>query len=290
MSKFYLVVDIGGTHIKYGILNDQREFCYKKTIDTNALLGGKLLIQQVIDIAKQLRNEYDFDRIAIATAGQVNPFTGEIIYASNAIPDYIGLNIKEMIAEQIDVLVSVENDVNCALLAELVNIPEHKNVVMVTVGTGIGGALYINDRLVVSPSFSAGEVGYMSVNSHPFQDEASISALIIKAQSILRVSKINGKELFDLANKNREIKELIDKFYDNLAQGFANIIYLVAPDYLIIGGAISTREEFINEINNRLKKVLPAHIYENMIIKRAVYNNDAGMIGAYYQSECDNNE
>lgn len=284
-NKCYMVVDIGGTEIKYGVIDDSISFIEKGAIATNAHLGGKSIIQQVIILAKQLRSKYPFQRIAIATAGQVNPFTGEIVYASDAIPDYRGINVIERIQAAIDVEVTIENDVNCALLAERTKLPKHKNVVMVTVGTGIGGALYIHDQILRSSSFSAGEIGYINVNGKPFQECASVRALIQAAKEIVNTEEMSGKDVFELSRVNKDIKQLIETFYDNLATGFASIIYVVAPDYFIIGGAISARDAFIDEIKERLIKILPKHIYDHVHFIRAAYQNDAGMIGAYFHSE-----
>lgn len=118
--------------------------------------------------------------IAISTAGMVDPATGTILYASDAIPGYAGISYKAYMEERFRLPCSVENDVNCAGLAESISGAgkESRINLCLTVGTGIGGCFVVDGKIFHGASNSACEVGYMHLAPGAFQDEAATSALV----------------------------------------------------------------------------------------------------------------
>ena len=162
--SIYLGIDIGGTSIKYGTYNEYGEELIKgsKYIKTPKYDLGKLV--KIID---SIVNEFkELDGIGLSIPGCINPESG-YIQDGGSIRALDKVNIKELLKRELKIDVEVENDANCALLAEkwIGNAKESSNFICITLGTGVGGALYINDKLVSGNNNFAGEFGYMIVDN-----------------------------------------------------------------------------------------------------------------------------
>lgn len=275
--------DIGGTEIKYGVINEGK-IVFSHKVKTPSNRKNDLIVDKVIEIANDLKIKYNAKGIGISTAGVIDPFTGEIVQASDTIYNYTGTKIKKLVEEKTSLLTFVENDVNCAGLAEFKagNGKGYESFFMVTVGTGIGGALYLNDKLINGASFSAGECGQMIMGNTQFQKKAAMSVLVKNVQKIRNIE--NGYELFKLYDNNDlEVKKIVDKFYKNLAIGLSNIVYLINPNVIVVGGGVTNRgEKFLEELKIAIKKVLPEYFLSKLDLKIAHFKNDAGILGAYY--------
>ncbi len=279
-----LSFDIGGTFIKYGVIDDHMSFLKKSMIETQAHLGGHHIISQIIRLSNQLKQAYPpIDGIAISSAGVIEPFQGIVLSATDAIPDYIGINIKQMVEQGTQLMTTVENDVNCAALAEsrLADCPTDE-LIALTVGTGIGGAIIHSGHLVRGHAFSAGEWGKMYITGKHFEKLASINALIQDAKDHdLMVS--DGESLFKMYDQGNIIAHaVVHRFYHFLSLGIANLIFTLNPKVIVIGGGISNRKEkFIEEITQTLRLHLPSYYIDHVEIRLPKYFNDAGMLGAY---------
>lgn len=163
----YICIDIGGTDIKYGVMDVAGEFAVHGTLPTEAkTYGGLGIVRKVSDLVRETCGVYDVRGVAISTAGMVDPATGEIVYAlEESIPQYRGVNWKAIMRENFDLPASVENDVNCAALGELWKGAGRgaSSLFAMTVGTSIGGCLIMDGRVVHGVSRSAGEIAYMRV-------------------------------------------------------------------------------------------------------------------------------
>lgn len=145
MRKF-IAFDIGGTLIKYGVLTDKGNFLERNETATQAEFGGPEVLRKVKEIGDGLIKRYSIGGICISTAGQVDSKKGEILYASSLIPEYTGTLIKKELEAYFRLPVEVENDVNCAGLAEswIGKGRDAKSLFCLTVGTGIGGSYIID--------------------------------------------------------------------------------------------------------------------------------------------------
>lgn len=283
--KHYLAFDIGGTQIKYGIVTEEGELLDHWLMDTEAWNGGMAIIDKVIAASKGIAADYSISGIAISTAGQVNFHTGTITGAGETIPEYIGVEIKKLVSEAIGLPVEVRNDVDCAALGEMWLGNHHAGSwIALTLGTGIGGAIVIDGKLYSGHTFSAGEWGYMLVEGEPFEKNASISGLIRFANHYKEQRNWTGKEIFELYDQgDKEIKKAVKEFYRYLAIGISNLIYMFNPEKVIIGGGLTARgEQFLEEVQARIKTYLPDSFYKNTDIVLAKLANQAGMIGAVY--------
>lgn len=278
-----VAIDLGGTMIKYGLVNETGTFLFTNQMPTHAAQGAAAIYKRIAAVITEMMAQFAVDGIAISTAGQVNPTTRTITYASAAIPDYINFNIGEYLEQKFQVPVTVENDVNCALLGEMYygNIQTRSNV-MLTVGTGIGGAVSLDGQVIHGHTFATGEIGYLPMAGSTFQELASTSALIRKTEQVLGVSpgSLNGYDVFLRAETDSRIQQVVTDFYDTLAQGVATTMFLLGPETIILGGAIATRAEFIAEIQKKLQKYVPDHLLKQIHLQRATLGNSAGMLGA----------
>ncbi|WP_081755830.1 ROK family protein [Paucisalibacillus sp. EB02] len=282
----FIAFDIGGTLIKYGVLDENGGIIYKSETLTDAHLGGKEVIRKVKEIGDNLLANHDISGICISTAGQVDSRKGTILYASSLIPEYTGMPVKQELEEYFQLPVAVENDVNCVGLAEswIGKGKNTKSMFCLTIGTGIGGSYVIDNKLHTGHSFSGGEIGYIPMEGIQFQDLASTRNLIknVAKRKGISEEEINGKKIFELAITGDEICiEEINRLVYYLSKGIAIIAYMMNPEMIVIGGGITYQKEYLYPIIlEQLKKDLLPTILEKTKIEIASNLNNAGMIGA----------
>ena len=286
--KFYVSIDIGGTSIKHGILDENIKFITSGEIATEAQKGGKNILEKVINIVSEYKKEYTLSGICISTAGMVDCEKGEIIHASDLIPNYTGTQIKKTLEDIFSIPCEVENDVNCAGLAEYFSGSAKGSSISLclTIGTGIGGSIIINDKVFHGFSGSACEVGYMNMFKSKFEDLGATSILVKKVAKLKNCSEnhIDGKLIFEMAKNNDEdCIKAIDEMVDILGMGIANICYVINPEVVVLGGGIMAQKDYLyDKIRLSLDKYLIPTISSKTKLEFAKNQNKAGMIGAYY--------
>ncbi len=283
-----LAFDIGGTEIKYAFCDENFNLTEKKSIPTNAHEGGKRIIERIVEIIKSCNG---VDRVGISTAGQVDSVKGEIIFATDSIPGYTGTKIKEIIESETGIPTAVENDVNSAALGEAIfgAAKGCSNFICLTYGTGIGGAIYFDNKLFTGSSFSAGEFGHIVTHAGGrectcggagcYEAYASAGALVRNVAEKLG-KKMNGREIFSNFD-NPEIRALIDEWIDEIVVGLKGLVCVFNPSLIVAGGGIMNEAYITDEINKRLQKELMPS-YRNVKIVKALMGNDANKLGAAY--------
>lgn len=280
-------IDIGGTTIKADLYDDFGTSLNQfKEIETiiDYDLGTNQILNQVCDLIGEYILNYSIDGVGISTAGVVNSNTGEIIYAGYTIPGYIGVNFTSEIEKRFGLSTFVENDVNCAALGELWKgqAKDKKNVVMVTIGTGIGGSIIVNGQIVNGFNYTAGEVGYIPVGNSDWQSKASTTALIHLYQKKSLKTNQTGRTFFtDLSSGDKIAKETFEIFVENLTKGLLTISYLLNPEILILGGGILAKKDILlPEIQSSLAKNVMDNRFLPKNVVAATLGNEAGRIGA----------
>jgi len=283
-----LAFDIGGTEIKYGFCDENFNLSQKNSVPTNAHEGGKRIIERIVEIIKNLGGA---DRIGISTAGQVNSVKGEIIHATDTLPGYTGMKIKEIIEAETGIPTAVENDVNSAAIGEAVfgAAKDCPDFICLTYGTGIGGAIFLDGRLCSGSSFSAGEFGHIVTHANGrectcggkgcYEAYASTTALVRDAREKLGI-EMNGREIFANFDKP-EIKAVIDEWIDEIVIGLKSLIYVFNPPLVVLGGGIMNEKYITDEIGSRLQNELMGS-FGNVKIVKALMGNDANKLGAAY--------
>ena len=286
--KKYVSIDIGGTAIKYGVINSEGQIVEKEQMPTEAWRGGPEILNKVIGIVETYKKIYTVSGICISTAGMVDVEKGEIFYAAPLIPNYAGTKFKQVLEEKFQIPCEVENDVNCAGLAESVSgvAKQSKVTLCLTVGTGIGGCIIIQGKIFRGYSNSAREVGYMNMGDSDFQTLGAASVLTKKVAERKKEpqERWNGYRIFEHAKKGDAVCcQAIDEMVDILGKGIANICYVLNPEIIVLGGGIMAQQEFLKEkIEQSVKRYLVPSIAENTKIAFAKHKNDAGMLGAFY--------
>lgn len=282
--KKYICLDIGGTAIKYGLVDEHGNLIEKYSTATEA----EKILETAIRIVESFQDKHEINGICISTAGMVDPVKGEIVYSGPTIPNYKGTRLKATMEERFGVPCEVENDVNCANLAEFVSGASagSESSVMLTVGTGIGGSIILGGELYRGWSNSACEVGYMNMEDSDFQTLGAASILTAKVADRKQESKElwNGIHVFEEAKKGDAVcVQAIDEMVDVLGKGIANICYVVNPQVVVLGGGIMAQKAYLQDkIENAVKKYLVPYLAENTKIVYAEHKNDAGMLGAFY--------
>ncbi|MDR0323733.1 MAG: ROK family protein [Treponema sp.] len=278
------VLDIGGTAIKSGVF-ENGELSERKELPANARLGGLHLMET----AKKIIAEHSgLDCIGISTAGQVDSEQGIIKYANQNIPDYTGIKIQEIFQETFNVPVVVENDVNAAAIGEAVfgngQIAKDKNFLCLTYGTGIGGAVVIDGKIFKGASFSAGEIGHIITHGSKtcpgyYEKYASTAALVKNVQAVLPELDDGRKIIMNL--EQAAVREIVDKWIDEILYGLASLIHIFNPSLIILGGGIMKEAYVIESLRKKIHSyIMPS--FGDVILASAALGNDAGLWGIGY--------
>ena len=279
-----LAIDIGGTMIKYGLVSSDGKILSTNKIKTEASKGLNNILNKIDNIFKGYKENNPVG-IAVSGTGQINGMIGKVIGGNPIIPNWIGTNLVKILEEKYNLPAVLENDVNCVALGEKwIGAGKNlKNFICLTIGTGIGGGIILNNQLFRGENFVAGEFGHTLIKKGEFEQFASTTALIRLVKE--KTGKIlNGKEIFDLEKKEIvEYQEVISEWIENLTDGLSSIVYCFNPANIILGGGvIGQGEALINRIKNSLFKKIGLQFKEKLNIIQAKLGNNAGMIGASY--------
>ena len=287
-----IAFDIGGTFIKYALCDENFTLTRLTKIPTDASMGGKKIIEKVIEIIKQHDN---IDRVGISTAGQVDSNTGTVVYATDTIPGYTGTKIKEMVEQETGILTFVENDVNSAAIGEAYfgKAKGYSDFICLTYGTGIGGAVWLNNEIYKGSFCSAGEMGHIITHADGksctcggngcYECYASARALVEEVNKI-SAEKLDGVKIFEKVNFSKpEIRSTVDNWIDEIVTGLMSIVYIFNPSLIVLGGGIMNEEYIVNSINTRIQSKLMTS-FRNVKIVNSNLGNTAGMLGVAYKA------
>ncbi|UJF17452.1 ROK family protein [Vibrio sp. SS-MA-C1-2] len=300
MSKeILLAFDIGGTQVKYGVVTKEGEILEKGAIDTSH--SGDEIVANIVKIKNQLAKQYPLHGASFSMPGFVDVNSG-YLETAGAIYDFYGLNFRDLMLEKLGLPVELDNDVNCVAMAEkwLGNGKGIDNFLCFTIGTGIGGAVVINNQIVRGHNFRAGEFGFTLANN-PFKAERKGNGLsdtasiygglrkkLVRRKPELNFDETSGKDVYRLAeNGNKDAQQVIEAFYQSIAIGIYNLTFALNPQKVLLGGAISAREEIYPEITKALQYILEreapqfkVQVSDFVTLESTAFNNDSGIIGA----------
>ncbi len=290
----YLALDIGGTNIKYGILNQQGDILLKDKFATED--NQQSLLDAITALAKKHQGQHQIKGIAVSAPGMIDADRGHLVTAG-ALRSMYDFPFKQQLEELTGLPVEVENDVNCVALAEkwLGKGADAKHFICLTIGTGIGGAIVINDALYRGHSHMAGEFGFMiskqiqgdDVASSILSSTGSTRGGIVNAYRRKTGIKLNGEEISELYQQQDPVAvEVINDFAHYMAVGIYNLIVSLDPQKVLIGGAVSANSVFIDLIREKVVHLVACQPYLSGITLPAIetcqFSNDSGLIGALY--------
>lgn len=284
----FVCVDIGGTAVKYGLATAEGRFLHKGSMPSDLQHGGaEGMVARIVAQVKVYQAQTLVRGLAVSTASMVDPEEGKILYATDNFPGYSGMCLRAKLEAACGVSCTVENDVNCAGLGEMW-LGAGKNVrslFCLTVGTGIGGCIILDGKLLPGASYSAGEIGYLAVGPLAnLEKVAAVPALLqqVAAQKKLPVAELDGRKVLAWAEQGDAVaQEALAVQLHYLALGIADVCYLLNPELVIVGGGIMGAEAYLKpRLQQELQQVLVPLVYEHTRLEFAKLKNDAGMLGA----------
>ncbi len=288
--KDYLCFDLGGTNIKYGIVTSHGDIKLSNKMPTGKITDGDLIYQRFLALYNELSVTHKIRGIGISSHGVVDLERKVISSGSNYVKALIDYPLAEKLSCDTKLPVILENDVNAAALGELWQGEgkNHQNIVFLTLGTSIGGAIIINGSLYRGKNNRAGEIGYMITQSQDttnplipgaWEGFASSSALMRNYQSAMNDTTLNHIDLLHcIKNNHPPAIKILNQYIHELGAGLVSLAHIFAPDAIILGGAISEEKMLFPQIQtNFAQRVLSG--YEHTPILPASCQNHAGILG-----------
>ncbi len=276
-----LTIDVGGTSIKYALFR-KGALSQKGSFPTPTSLTA--YYEVLTELVKNYEQLYQITGVAISSPGAVNKTTGAIEGAS-ALPYIHHFDIRGELEARFVLPVSMENDANCAALAELKfgATKGMKDVIFMVLGTGVGGAIVIDGKIRHGQHLFGGELGFMLMDdTHSFSELGTAIGMANRYKA--RTGKdLTGEAIFNLAHAGEEIaQEEMTVFLFNVAKGIFNLAYAFDPECIVIGGGVSQAEWLIPELEKELQKMLNKFRIAPFlpVIKACQYRNDANLVGA----------
>lgn len=275
--------DIGGTSLKMGVVDDRGNILASDSADISHNARDRILQ----DMLAWLEKNPGCAGIAVSTPGYVDADAG-FIAMGGTIRDFDQFHLSQWLTEKTSMPATVENDAHCALLAEqwLGKATKLNDFLMLTIGTGLGGAAFCNGALIRGGRNRAGEFGCLltsrptssDIERHTMSQSCTMTALRKNYSQLqgLAIDDVTGKDVFDAYERHEDAaRQSVAQFYQDLAACLYNLFSVFDPQMIFIGGGITAREPFLAELGAELAKYdLDIHI------DAATYGNDSGMLGA----------
>lgn len=286
----YLALDFGGSSVKCAVMTETAEIIEHFSVPSKASSYQKWLTTFAPHFDR-CNSIYAIQGIAISSCGAVDVETS-VIGGGSALPYIHNINVRELYQKQFNVPVEIENDACCAALAEAwQGIGCGSNYFCtVVIGSGIGGAIVIDNQVQKGHHLHGGEFGFAIAeykNGIPIYwgNVASTRALVETVALALNMnqSTLSGIEVFEMADAGDElVMSLVDEWYGKLAIGMYNIQYHVDPEIIILGGAISKRSDFVSRIDDKLTLIMNSLPLSKVKpnLKVSLFGNDANLVGA----------
>ena len=294
-------IDLGGSHIAIGVVNSKGriiEKIEKRILESEKKEITKTIENYILENIKQLTKKYKITELGIAIPGTVTD--NKIIKSVNlGIKDY---NIVQSLSRKIKLPIKIRNDAKCAAIAENKYgcLKNYKRSIFLTLGTGIGGAVIINKKLLDTGELPGCEFGHMVIEEDGqlckcgkfgcWEKYASMKSFRDNLRKILGYTeKTSSQELLNILknmkenDKNyKEVQDLIDKYIKDLSIGISNLINIFEPEVIGIGGSFVYFEDILLEkLKRKLEEKDMLFNYRKEIkIEKAILENNAGIIGA----------
>lgn len=306
-------IDLGGTNIKVGLVDENYNIVAKATAKTNLPRPAEEICESIVDTVWEALNAAkvtigEVNSIGIGTPGVANRNSGVVLYSCN-----LGFNhtdLRTLIKAKLGKEVYVENDANAAAFGEVLNGAGKgcRDVVVVTLGTGVGGGIIIDGKIYTGFNFCGAELGHTVIQYGGrqcgcgrrgcFEAYSSATALINMTKEAMEahpdskmwqiagsLENVDGKTAFDgMRADDPAAKQVVDAYIEYLGCGLTNIVNTFQPEVLLIGGGICKEGENLTKPLEEFIKRESYCIDPNRSTKLdiAKLGNDAGIIGAAY--------
>ena len=310
--KYRIGVDLGGTNIVAGIVDENNSIVAKAETPTNTPRSADAIFDDIAKVCFEALEKAgatmdDVISVGVGTPGSVNKDNGNIEFANNL--GFDNVPAKQMLEERLHKNVYLDNDANCAALGEAVAGCGNgvKDFVAITLGTGVGSGIIVGGKLVVGKNFAAGEMGHHVIvfggircncgRRGCWEKYASATALIAQTKEAMEadpstvmwelvggdISKVSGRTAFDGERRGDALaKEVVEQYIKYVACGVANIVNTFQPEVVCVGGGIANEGE---NLLARVRTIVEGDRYSKHAkvqtkILKAELGNNAGIIGA----------
>ena len=308
MKKFVIGVDIGGRSMKFGLFTNGGELINKSSIPTHTENEGSAILPDLVEHLQKMYEKFELNEDNLEGIGIGIP--GPILNKS-IVKTAVNLGwkeptpVKEFLEKRLNTKVLVENDANVAALGELwKGAGESVNdLVLVTLGTGVGGGIVVDGKIVSGTTGSGGEVGHMPMLEQPLQRTcgcgghrclelvASATGLEHSATEYLfehddesklrNVDSIDARIIFEYAQQGDKVAEtIVDNYAMHLGRGLGILSAIVDPEMFVLGGGVSNAGDYLLDKVQKSYKEVAFSVTRDVIFKIAELGNDAGMYGS----------
>ncbi len=309
--KYYIGIDLGGTNIAAGVVDEHFNIIAKASVPTKRPRPCREICADMAAVSLEAVKAAgltidDIDSVGVGSPGTVNSETGVIEYSNNL--DFYNEPVADYIAEVLKKPVYVENDANAAAYGEFIagSAKGAHNAVCITLGTGVGGGIIIDDKIYSGFNFAGAEIGHMVIEVDGPEctcGRRGCFEVFSSATGLIRMTKeamdsdpaskmhemmgdhISGRLAFNAMRAGDEsAKKVVDKYIKYLAAGIANTINIFQPEILCIGGGVCNEGDALMV---PLREAVKEQVYskrseKNTEIVRASLGNEAGIIGAAF--------
>lgn len=312
--KYYVGIDLGGTNIVAGVVDEEYKILSKASVKTNCPRPAEEIMDDMAKVVFEAVEKSglllnDIEWVGVGAPGTANVETGIIEYANNL--GFENVHMVEYLQKKINKPVHIENDANAAAYGEFLAgaAKGTKHAVCITLGTGVGGGIIIDGKIYSGFNFAGAELGHtvIEVDGAPctcgrkgcFEAYSSATGLIRMTKEAMEADKsskmwemskeedgkVTARLAFDAMRAgDKSAKEVVDKYIKYLAIGIANTINIFQPEILCIGGGVCNEGD---ALLIPLKELVKKEVYsrnsgKNTEIVIAKLGNDAGIIGAAF--------
>jgi len=307
--KNFIGIDIGGTSIKFGLIDQNGKIVKKTNIKTKSTRNFELVVDNIVDEIFRLIGKNQIVGIGIGCPGAINAASGVVEYSPNLA--WRNVPLAQMIFEKTGKVVKIANDASVAALGEhkfgAGKGSEYTDTALITLGTGVGSGVVVKGELFDGFQSMGGEIGHTVIRENGkqcscgrkgcFEAYSSATALIRETRAAMTdnpetamwayvnsdLNKVDGRTAFETAKKGDEVAQgVVDRYINTLAEGILNIIAIFRSQAVILGGGVSAQgiclTEPLQKIINELRYGGPTSLPCEILI--AELGNDAGIIGA----------
>ena len=307
---YYLGIDLGGTNIAVGIVDEKGKILNTKSVPTKAQREDKEIIKDMADTCLSLLKEEnlsldDIEAVGVGSPGSIDSKNGVVVYANNLNMENskVGPMLSELLGGK---KVYLDNDAKVAAYGEYyINGDNSESFVFITLGTGVGGGVIINGNIYRGFNGAGGELGHIIINMDGeqctcgnkgcWEAYASVTALVAQTKRAMENNPdsmmikfaeekgvVNGRTAFECAKKGDKAAEEVVKAYQNyIAAGMINILNIFQPQKILVGGGISKEGEYLlGPVRDIVYKGDYNKYMQKAVIETATLFNDAGIIGA----------
>jgi glucokinase len=306
----YIGVDIGGTQVKIGIIDEAGSVLKSSAFDVafddyNTPIIDTVIVKLTQFMKDNGLQENQIHGIGVSATGQIDVNQGKVVGTAGHIKNWEGCCIQDRMKRIYPGPVTVMNDANCAALAEqwIGGAQGISHAVVITIGTGVGGGIIVNSEILCGASGGAGEVGHITIRNNGklcscgnrgcYEQYASTNALVKLVRRAQKAGKLesnlydqtimNGQTIFEAAGKDPYLDKIINEWIDTVADGLVSLVHTFSPQIVLVGGGVSAQKEFfIDPLRAKVvSRVMP--VYAKILkLEAAKLGNDAGMVGAVY--------